>query len=279
MIFLDAILNLTALLLWIGWRSSGATVIPTRPGQSLAALLQPVGRNRSRPHLLLFLVLLLVLRALFFWQIGAPLRWNPTLTLGPMAISFRSDYIGLMFFHSALGFLRAVLLFYVGLLLFSLVNRRVNDSDPCQRWVRIQLGWLERLPAWLRLLLPALVIAAGWLPLQAALETLHLIPAATSLMHVLEQGLVIGLAGFLVWQLLLVMLFFLHLLNSYIYFGELPLWNFVTLTSHNALRWFAWVPLRLGRLDFAPLVAIALVLGLGWLWWRGLAWLLVRLPL
>jgi hypothetical protein len=280
MIFLDAILNLAALLLWIGWRAVEAAPsnIP-RPGESLVALLQPAGRKRSRPHYLLFLAGLLVLRALFFWQIGAPLHWTPTLTLGAIVVSFRSDYLGLMFLHTGLSFLRFVLLYYVGLLLFSLVNRRVNDSDVCQRWIRGQLGWLERLPAWARVILPPVVIAVGWVPLQAALETLFLIPRAVSVMQVVEQGMVIGLASFLVWQALLVVLFVLHLLNSYIYFGELPLWNFVTLTSHNVLRWFAWLPLQVRRIDFAPVVAIAVVIALGWAWWRGLTWLFVRLPL
>ena len=50
----------------------------------------------------------------------------------------------------------------------------------------------------------------------------------------------------------------LHLLNSYIYFGRHPVWNYVDVTAKTLLRPLKKIPLRIGKADFAPIVGIAL---------------------
>jgi hypothetical protein len=81
---------------------------------------------------------------------------------------------------------------------------------------------------------------------------------------VAEQGMVVGFSVILAWKFLIIGLLLLHVLNSYVHLGGHPFWNFVTLTAHNLLRGLAWLPLRAGKVDFAPLVAIALVWGMAW---------------
>ena len=71
----------------------------------------------------------------------------------------------------------------------------------------------------------------------------------------------------------------LHLLNSYIYFGRHPFWNYVNAGAQTLLRPLRAVPLRAGKADFAPVVGIALVFLMAELAERGLAALYVKLPL
>ena len=75
----------------------------------------------------------------------------------------------------------------------------------------------------------------------------------------IEEALVIGLGSYLVWKFLIGALLALHLLNSYIYFGKNPFWNYVNATAQTLLSPLEKIPLRAGKVDFAPVVGIALV--------------------
>jgi uncharacterized protein YggT (Ycf19 family) len=128
-------------------------------------------------------------------------------------------------------------------------------------------------------LLPLLVTALLWYVLSLLLARLTIIPPALSRAHRLEQGLVIGLGSCLSWRYLIGGLLALHLVSSYVYLGNQPFWNFIALTGRNLLRPLRWVPLRLGKVDFAPLVGLALVFFAAELAERGLTTLYERLPL
>jgi uncharacterized protein YggT (Ycf19 family) len=71
----------------------------------------------------------------------------------------------------------------------------------------------------------------------------------------------------------------LYLVNSYVYLGNSYFWTFINLTGSNLLRPFRALPLRVGKVDLAPLLLIVLVLALSH--WAAL-WLpaiFQRLPL
>jgi uncharacterized protein YggT (Ycf19 family) len=70
----------------------------------------------------------------------------------------------------------------------------------------------------------------------------------------------------------------LYLLSSYIYFGNQPFWNFVSLTGRNMVRPLSWLPLQIGKIDLAPLLAIALVFVASEFAQRGLTMLYGRVP-
>ena len=53
------------------------------------------------------------------------------------------------------------------------------------------------------------------------------------------------------WKYFIVGILLLHLLNSYVYFGNHPFWNFVNATARNLLYPLRWLPLRVGKVDFA----------------------------
>jgi uncharacterized protein YggT (Ycf19 family) len=69
----------------------------------------------------------------------------------------------------------------------------------------------------------------------------------------------------------------LYLLNSYIYFGNHPFWNYVDATGRAVLNPLKKIPLRIGKADFTPVVGIALVFFIAELAGRGLRLLYARL--
>src|SRR5690242_10495283 len=143
----DFALNLAGLLLWVSWRSlSLERLVKTVPA-SLTGTIKRAGPPRSkRWYFVAGLVCLLCLRALMYRQIGLAVGWVPGLRLGAINLFFRSDLLGRMLLYSALAFALTLLLFYLWLLLLSVVNGRASDADPVQAIVRLHLGPVCRCP-------------------------------------------------------------------------------------------------------------------------------------
>jgi uncharacterized protein YggT (Ycf19 family) len=256
----DFILNIAGLLLWLNWKAI-PFVPAARPGMSLVSALRPAGRPSPRFYYLAALVAMLAIRAVVYWQLGAQIDWSPRIPLGPVTVWFRSDLLGRMLLFSFLSFGVALGILYLCLLLLSWVHAPAAETDAAQRLVRAHLGGLDRWPSAIKLLLPLLVTAVVWCAFYPLLVKLRIMPAdANSAWRVVAQGAVIGLAVYLVLKFFLVAVFALYLLNSYVYLGEFPLWNFINLTARGLLRPIKWIPLQAGKIDFAPVFAIILVL-------------------
>jgi uncharacterized protein YggT (Ycf19 family) len=70
---------------------------------------------------------------------------------------------------------------------------------------------------------------------------------------------VLGLGAYLTWKFVIAAFLILFVLSSYVYLGNQPFWNYVALTGRNMIRPFDAIPLRVGKIDFAPVVTLALV--------------------
>ena len=260
MSLVDFMLNLAALLLWLNWRA-----IPFNPAvspSSSGALLSTIRKAGPSNRTLVFLVgcgLVVVLRAILYWQIGSQLNWHPSIPLVLINPVFRSDYFGRILLFSVLSFVLTIALFYHSLLFLSVVNHRLPDSDPIQHWIRQHLGWVEHLPVPVRLLVPFLVSMAGWCVLGPVLAAMHNYPSAGSLGHLLQQGVLLGTISYLAWKYLIIAILVLHLVNSYVYLGAMTFWTYLHHTSRAILWPISWLPLQIGRLDFSPVVMMALV--------------------
>jgi uncharacterized protein YggT (Ycf19 family) len=262
MSWIDFILNLVCVLLWLNWRAVRLTAPTPAPVLSLAASLKRAEpRSAKRWLYLCGLAVLLGVRGLFYWQVGSALHWTPTLRLGAIAPPFRSDYPGRMQLYSALSFLVALGVFYLWLLLLSIVNRDLPEADPIQRLLRLQLGRANRWPWWVQLALPGLVVALSWLGLNGLFVRLGLV-AAVPPGALWQQAVILGGASYLAWKYFLIGLLAIHLVNSYVYIGPAPIWNYVSLTGARLLRPLRPLPLRFGKVDLAPVVAVALVWGI-----------------
>ena len=253
----DFILNLAGLLLWLNWRSNRFDPLVKRMPATLMGTLRPAAPKKFRRwHLLLFIVVLLVLRALLYWWIGTmfPKVWVGQLNLGLTSLSFRSDLLMRMMLFSFLSFGLVLGIFYIWLILLSILGGPL----PIQALVTIPLGQVDRWPRWLKASLPFLATSilwclVGWLLIR--LNILTPMPPAGRF----QQALVLGISSYLLWKIPLGLILLLYLISSYIYFGKHPLWKYVEATAQTILWPLRKIPLRLGRVDFAPLLGLVLI--------------------
>ncbi|MSU64387.1 MAG: hypothetical protein EXS31_18690 [Pedosphaera sp.] len=261
MAVIDAILNLVCVLLWLNWRSQKFPNPATLSGITLATALRSAGppatRTWSSPGML---IAVLLIRAVAYHEIGSAVNWTATLQLGALSLPFRSDRFMRIILFSTLSF--GVWLFgcYVWLMLLSVVNRGLPSNDPQQRLVRGLLGLAEWWPSAVKLLMPAMVAAFGWIFVNPLLYKMGLIPASVSEWQLICQALLLACATCLLWKYLLVGLFLIHLINSYLYLGNHPVWQYISHSANRLLKPFRILPLRLVKVDFAPVIAIPLVL-------------------
>jgi uncharacterized protein YggT (Ycf19 family) len=198
-------------------------------------------------------------RSLIYWHLGTGVNWTASQSLAVVSLPFRSDYFDRMLLFSCLSLGILLGVFYSSLLVISVANRKLPDSDPYQRLVRSYVKWVDRWPATIRLLLPGLIGAAGWVVLYPLLEKQGIVPAASSPWIIWKQAGVLGLVAFLSWKYVLITVLFLHLLNSYLYLGSNPFWMFINATARNLMHPFRWLPIRLGKFDFVPILLIVLI--------------------
>jgi hypothetical protein len=271
--YVDFILNLAGLLLWLNWRSIRFDPLTKRTPATLMGTLRPAAPQRLRRwHLLFILAGLLVLRAAIYRWI-APF-WVGSLDLTVTALQFRSNFFLLMLTFSFLSFGLTLGVFYIGLLLLSLLS----GPDPIHRLIKIPLGRVDDWPRWAKVGLPFLATMLVWLVFSWPLGWLQNLTLPMPLR--IEQSVVLGLSSYLVWKFPIGALLVLYLLNSYIYFGRHPFWKYVSATAQTMLQPFKLLPfpLRLGKVDFAPVLGMVMVFLLAEALGRGLTWLYARLP-
>jgi uncharacterized protein YggT (Ycf19 family) len=275
---IDFTLNLAGLLLWLNWRSMRGDPLGKRTPATLIGTLRRVEPRRLRHwHLLAAIGGLLLLRAGFYWQIGSASKpvWAGTLNLGVIAPSFLSNSFGRMCLFSLFSFGLMLTVFYLWLLLLSILA----GPGPVHGLVRVQLGTMDRWPRWVKLLLPLGATGLGWWLASWLLVWLQIFPKPISATQRAAQSLLIGLSSYLVWKYVIGALLTLHLLNGYVYFGKHPLWDYVNATAQTLLKPLRGVPLRASKVDFAPVAGVALVFLLAGLAERGLIFIYGRMSL
>jgi uncharacterized protein YggT (Ycf19 family) len=280
MSLLDLILNLTALLLWISWRTLPFDPWAKGRPATLTGTLRRAEPGQSKAwHLLAALVGLLIARALFYWWIGAALDWTPGIKLGAITVSFRSGMFWRMVLFSFASFADLLLVFFLWLILFSLATPTTAEPDSCQRFIRVQLRPVYSWRWYAKASLPLILAMTLWLLTGPLLSQMKIIPPVQSWLHRFEQATVLGLGVYTVWKYGIMAVLALHLLNSYVYLGNHPVWGFINNTASAFLAPLRRLPLRAGKVDFSPLVGIGLVCALAELAERGLKYLYERLPL
>ncbi len=251
----DFILNLAGLLLWLNWRAESADPVGKRKPATLIGTLRRADNRNRHWQIPAAITALILLRALLYWQIGSAANWSTRLNLSVIELSFRATYFRHMMLFSILSFGRTLWIFYLWLLLLSILN----GPQPFHQFVRAQLGTPDRWGRAVKLIVPFAVTALLWWLTSWLLAWMKIIPLPASAIHRLEESLVMGLAAYLAWEIVAVALLALYLLNSYIYFGRQPFWDYVNATAQTLLAPLKKIPLRAGKADFAPVVGIALV--------------------
>jgi len=257
----DFILNLAGVLLWLSWRSIRFDpLVKTVPATLVGTLRRAEPRRVKGWEFLAGLGALLVFRALLYRQVGPAVDWTPRLNLYFVVLAFRGDLFLPSLLFSALSFGRILIICYFWLLILVMINRRSAEPDPLLKMLRLHLGVVGRWPMLVQALLPFVVISAVWFALHPCLVHLEITSRARLDAHLAEQGLLLALALYFSLQYLLPVFLFLHLIATYVYLGASPLWDFVGATARSLLAPLQRWPLRIGRLDLAPLVGVILIL-------------------
>jgi len=271
----DFILNLAGLLLWLNWRSNRFDPLVRRRPATLMGTLRPAEPQKLRRwHFLAFIAIMLFFRALIYWWLGRlfPKVWVAQLDLGVTTLPFRSDQFERMLVFSFLSFAVLLGIYYVWVLALSLLA----GPQPIQSLVTIPLGRVDRWPHWARAVLPFVSTAVlWWLATWLLVHLGVLMPLHAA--GRFQQSVILGVNTYLLWQYPFEIILLLYLLNSYIYFGRHPLWQYVAATAHTLLQPLRRIPLQAGKVDFAPLVGIALIFLIAHFGERGLLRLYARL--
>jgi len=69
------------------------------------------------------------------------------------------------------------------------------SQEPILKFIRVQLGRVERWPRAFKLALPVLSVMVVWLLVTPLAPAMGIVPAAPSRLRVIEQGAVVGLAA------------------------------------------------------------------------------------
>lgn len=274
---IDIILNCVCLLLWLNWRSRRMINVPRVPGLALIGTLTRAGASApERWTSPLALLVILLLRAVIYAQVGHSARWHPQISVAAFVLPFRPDLFPHMLAYSLLNFLLCAGAFYFSLLLVAGVNRGASPADSWTALARMHLGVLGRCPGWLCLVAPFVTVLLFWMLTGPLLAFMAIHAPIRSFNHLLVQSAIVGLGGWLLWQYLIVIVLLLHLVSSYVFLGNAPVWSFVAATARGLLRPLAPLPLRIGKIDLRPPFALAAAVTLALHVPRGLAWLYER---
>ena len=86
-----------------------------------------------------------------------------------------------------------------------------------------------------------------------------ILPPPVSVGQRTEQALLVGLGSYLAGKVLIGGALALNFVSSYVYFGRHPFWQQLDEISRRLLAPLRRLPLRVGKVDFAPVLGIALV--------------------
>jgi len=276
MAVLNFLLDLVALVLGLSVLGVGARGPVHRAG-TLLGNLKPAESRRPRGWKpLAALAALLVFRPFLYSSLAEILRtvpeWSPT----PASVPFRPDYFSRLFAFSVISFLWTLLIFLTWMLLLAALARCCREPAAWNRFFQETLGPIARVPLIFAFLLPSLAAGLLWFLSRWPLHWLGILPAADPEL-LGQQSLLVALGLWVSIRWLLAGLLLLRLLNTYVYLGTHPFWDFVHQIGGVLLRPLRWLPLQIGKLDFAPLFIATFILTAGWGAERGLIELYLRL--
>jgi len=270
---LDFILNLVGLLLWFNWRAAWFDPLSKSTPATLAGTLRRAEKTHfKRWHLPLGLLGLLLLRAPLYSEFGSALNWTGKLDIMVISIPFHSNapsYLP-MLLYSFYSFGVALTAFLLWVLFLSIVKSNAPENDSLRQLLRLHLGRVESWPAFVKLSLPLLLLTPLWYGASWPLTYWNILPTPAAATQRMEQALLIGVGSYLAWKYLIIGVLVSYFVSSYVYFGKNPFWQHLDVIARLLLRPVRSLPLRFGKLDFAPVVEIVLVLLFAWVVEQGI---------
>jgi uncharacterized protein YggT (Ycf19 family) len=260
---LDFILNLVGLLLWFNWRAARFDPLSKFTPATLAGTLRRAEKTSFRRwHLPLALLGLLFLRAPLYSEFGSALNWTGKLDVAAISIPFRTNVTSYlpMLLYSFYSFGVTLVVFLLWVLFLSALKSNAPETDSLRQLLRLHLGRIESWPRPAKLLLPLLGLTPVWWLASWPLTYWEILPAAATQMQRFEQALLVGLGSYLAWKHLIIGVLGLYFVSSYVFFGKQPFWQHLDLVARQLIAPLRPLPLRFGKIDFAPLVGITLII-------------------
>lgn len=258
MALLNLLLDLVALVLLLTGMGVGTRMPAQRAGTLLSNLKLAEGGRGKRWPLFGALLALLLLRPWLYATVAEVSGWVPTWDPLPAMVPFRPDFISRLLLFSLVSFGWTLLQFLAWILFAAALARATREPSSWNRFFHELLGPFSRLPVPLMIVLPALVAALVWMAAAVPLNQLGLLPPIRSWQHLALQAALVGAGVWVTGAWMIAGLLFLRLVNSYVYLGTHPFWDFVHQVGGVLLRPIEWVPARFGKLDLTALVAALL---------------------
>ena len=253
--WLHGILNLTGLLLWITWRAG--TMPRPKPRNSFTGPTPSPGSIFKHSWIYLTaLVALLGLRAVFYHQFGPGLDWIPQLNLLNIFHPFKSDSLPHALAYSVLSFGHWLAALYFCLALLATVQPQSEATGQWREFLKAQFSVLGRLPVFAQWLLVIAMVFGFRFGEASWIQSLEEVSTPVNHLPLLVL-LDLRASVYLIMALLA-----LYLLNSYVYFGEQMFWKTVNESGKRLLVPLRILPWESDKVDFAPVVALAIACGL-----------------
>lgn len=278
---INLLLNLAGLGLWIGaFAFSRAAARLSRPLTLLSALRPEASAAHGRLVLLGSLTALLVLRAAAYWNFSTTGGRRPSIDFGILSISFRSDLFTDMLAYSIGSFLVFLYLYYLWMLGVSLCCRSSGLVDSIENFVNQQLRFLASWHVGWKVFISLFAGACLWLATGMVLHVFGIggIPREWSVLTLLLQSPFVAASFGCSFLLVMSVFLALHLISSYVYFGDHAVWSFIDRTAKVYLSPLRRFPLMFGRFDFAPILCILVFWFLNWIGDISIRWVWEQLP-
>jgi hypothetical protein len=262
MSFVNFLLDLAAVVLWLSFRGVGGA--PSRPAGTLLGNLRPVEPEQKRSwYALLGLAAILLLRPLFLSPIAGSVDATPSWSPGPVVLVFRSDSWMRLYLYSGVTFFWTWLIFFAHAVLLGVCIRGLSELKGLQDLVVSMVGPIGRWPWYVSLPIPMLLGAVGWFGMSRLFFELGVMPQSKADWHIALQCLSIGLSVWIPCRWVIAGVLLYRMLYGYVYLGEHPVWGFLDVVGRRLQTPISWIPLRLGQMDFGALLAAAIFWGGG----------------
>tara|TARA_B100001123_G_scaffold16303_1_gene18466 strand:+ start:257 stop:1120 length:864 start_codon:yes stop_codon:yes gene_type:complete len=265
---LHLILNFVALLLWVHWRM-GLPPQQASPKRSTGArVLQFLLRKALASISLILLTVVLLGRGWFYFAVAPDLSWQPHLdmvsfSLGEFqewSLPFDRNVLEKQLAFSIVSFLPWLVVYNFCLVLLSVLRPDLKEAEGWNRFLRQQLGWLDWLPAVLKIPIAFLLAGCLFYASAAWMQRLEILTLGTNveLAHFAGDNAAVHLRHVAWFSMGLIVL---YLFSNYVYFGGQNFWKCIEATGKSLLWVLQLLPLRWRKVDFAPLLGLALAFG------------------
>lgn len=259
MALLNLLLDLIALVLLLTGLGVGNRMPAHRAGTLLGNLTLAQSSHARRWPLFAGLATVLFLRPFLYAPLAEVSGWVPEWNPLPASVPFRADFLNRLLVFSLVSFAWTLLQFLSWMLFASALARGTRDPSVWNRFFGDMIGSLSRLPTVVMLLIPPAAGALVWITVSAPLQWMSILPQFRSWQHLGFQAGLIGAGVWISGGWMLCGLLLLRLINTYVYLGTHPFWDFVHQVGGVLVRPLEWLPARIGKLDLTALAGALLI--------------------